>query len=170
MSQDYPPNVRSFAENLALFALDRFVDTFNDLVKSSVMDNEGNWHNAEAEEMYAYFAKAFAKTCALVEEGEVTDSYIFSSTRDAGLNLKKKLQQAQMEEHMEAFESELDDDEQEVVEKNMPPHFFGMIPNPESISEIYNRLELVEAMVMILHQQLMDKNPSDDTKGNTKAH
>lgn len=170
MNTEYPPNVRAFAENLALFALDRFVDIFNDMVKASVMDKEGNWHNAEAEEMYAYFAKAFAKTCALVEGGEVTDGYIFNSTRDAGMSLKKKLQQAQMEEEMESLSSELDDDEQEVVEKNMPPQFFGMIPNPETIGEIYNRLELVEAMVMILHQQLMDKNPSDDTKGNTEAN
>ena len=144
-------NVKVYSEEFASFVLDTLVNKFSELVKSQLMDKKGQFHNAEAEEMYAYFSKAVAEVRYSLQNGESTVAFADMKTLPAIKKMRKMMQDA---------EEELLDEENELSDvDNMEGHFISMgTPLPYLVHSINERLDLVEAMIKVLHEMIEDNN------------
>ena len=114
------------------------------------MDKSGQFHNAEAEEMYAYFSKAIAELRYSLQSGESTVAFAQAKTLPAINKMRQMMDEAEEEV---LGENELDD-----VDK-IDFDFMPMSgPLPYLVGSINERLDLVEAMIQVLHEMIEENN------------
>lgn len=142
--------VKAYSEEFASFVLDSLVNKFSEIVEKSLMNKDGQFHNAEAEEMYAYFSKAVAEVRYSLHNGESTVAFADMKTLPAIKKMRQMISEAENEV--------LDENEQDDVD-NIGMEFIPMgSPLPYLVGAINERLDFLEAMVKVLHEMIEENN------------